>query len=349
MKTGLAVDKEKGALIAFKYNKHFENGTYEIYYNTKTGFELIQGINNNPDPVILELPSLLDVGIMGSCPNHCEFCYQGNKTEPHMTFENFRRIIDETKHHVNQVALGGRGDPNLHPDFRRIVEYARSNGVVPNYTTSGVGLTDLQVDVSKACGAVAVSDYRSAESYRAINSFINSGIKTNIHFMLTKTSYFDAVRVLQGGNPWQNLVPRFDPFPLEKINAIIFLLFKPQGNAKQLEWFPNKTQLRSFADLIVGKPNSKTKIGMDSCLVNYIKQYIENLPGTLEMVIDTCEAARASMYITPSMEAMPCSFADSKFKVSLEDKTIKEAWDLSQSFKTFRKCLEKNPKKCPLF
>jgi len=349
MKTGLAVDKEKGIAIRFKYNKYFSNNTYEMFYNTSTGFELIQGINGNQDPKVLEMPSLLDVGIMGSCPNHCSFCYQGNKTEPHMTFENFKRIVDETKHHVNQIALGGRGDPNLHPDFKKIIKYANKNGIVPNYTTSGIGLTDDAVSISKECGAVAVSDYRRKESYKAINLLLKAGIKTNIHFMLTKSSYFDAIQFLHGKNPWAGLVQNRSPFNLQKINAVVFLLFKPQGNAKELKWFPTKMQLEAISDLIISKPKIKTKIGMDSCLVNYIKKYAKKLPMNLEIVIDTCEAARASMYITPSMEAMPCSFSDENFKVSLKDKTIKEAWDLSKSFTIFRECLEINPRKCPLF
>ena len=71
-----------------------------------------------------------------------------------MTLENFKSIIDQVKHHVNQVALGGRGDPNLHPQFKEFVEYAKNNGVIPNYTTSGVNLTEEQIKVSMLCGAV---------------------------------------------------------------------------------------------------------------------------------------------------------------------------------------------------
>ena len=349
MKTGTAIDEEKGIHIKFKYNKHFANDTYEIFYNTDTGFELIQGINDNPDPTVLELPSLLDVGIMGGCPNQCSFCYQGDKSEPHMTFENFKRIIDETKHHVNQVALGGRGDPNLHPDFRRIVEYSRSNGVVPNYTTSGVGITEDHIETSKLCGAVAVSDYRKEESYRAINMFLDAGIKTNIHFIFSNSSYQDVLKILWGGNPWQKLVPRINPFPFEKINAVVFLLFKPQGRGKNLDWLPNKLQLSTFADLIVSKPHAQVGIGMDSCLVNHVKQYAEKMPMYLDIVVDTCEGARASMYITPSMFAKPCSFSDESFEVPLRGTTIKDVWDNSDPFISFRKDLEQNPCKCPLF
>jgi biotin synthase-like enzyme len=139
------------------FNKFFANKEYAIMFNTKTGFEVIQGINGKDDPFSLELPSLLDVGIMGHCVHSCPFCYQGHAEEPNMTLHNFKVIVDATKHHVNQIALGGRGDPNHHENFAEIVEYTRKNGMVPNYTTSGIDLTDEQIEISKLCGAVAVS------------------------------------------------------------------------------------------------------------------------------------------------------------------------------------------------
>src|SRR5271157_6214610 len=130
---------------------------YVIIFNPKTGMEVLSGINNNPDPFILDFPSLMDIGIMGSCLNSCSFCYQGENKGANMKLEDYKKIIDEASPHVMQVALGGKGDPNLHENFKEIIEYSRSKNVVPNYTTSGIGLTDEQLEISKKCGAVAVS------------------------------------------------------------------------------------------------------------------------------------------------------------------------------------------------
>ena len=322
---------------------------YEIFFNTQSGFELLRGRDGKPDPFSLELPSLIDVGIMGHCKNKCPFCYQGNEYEPHMSLENFKRIIDETKHHVNQIALGGRGDPNLHPNFREIVEYARANGVVPNYTTSGFGLTDDQIKASQMCGAVAVSNYKTQETYDALNRLIDAGIKTNIHFLLTKNTFFDAIKILHNYNPWASIVPRIIPFDLNKINAIVFLLFKQKGRGSQLDWLPNSDQLRVFSKALADIDNKglKTKIGMDSCLINHVIKYV-TLPPSIAMAIDTCEGARMSMYITPSMEATPCSFSDKAQRISLKNKTIKEIWENGESFKQFRKVLMKTKNNCPV-
>jgi MoaA/NifB/PqqE/SkfB family radical SAM enzyme len=147
------------------FDKVFKNSNYEIFFASSSGLEIMRGVNGKEDPFSLYLPSLLDVGIMGHCKNKCSFCYQGHSNRPNMNIEDFKSIIDQVKHHTNQVALGGRGDPNQHENFEEIISYARKNEVVPNYTTSGIDLTDEQIEISKMCGAVAVSDYEQSYTY----------------------------------------------------------------------------------------------------------------------------------------------------------------------------------------
>lgn len=138
--------------------KLVETDKYAIVFNPKTGEEILTGINGHPDPFVLDYPSMLDIGIMGHCDNKCSFCYQGDKWEENMSLEGFKLIIDQSKGYVNQIALGGRGDPNQHEHFEEILKYAVDNNIIPNYTTSGIRLSDDQIKVSKKyCGAVAVS------------------------------------------------------------------------------------------------------------------------------------------------------------------------------------------------
>ena len=333
---------EGNMFIKGKFNKHFENDSYEVHFNTKTGLEVLKS-KTGTDPFKTELPLLIDVGIMGSCLNSCAFCYQGRAEEPHMTLENFKSIIDQVKHHVNQVALGGRGDPNLHPQFKEFVEYARDNGVIPNYTTSGVNLTKKQLEVSKLCGAVAVSDYQLPVTYEAIKRFMDAKIKTNIHLIFSRPSFDKSMQILYGYDAWKKSVD------IDRLNAVVFLLFKPQGQGKDLHGMkPSKMQFRTFASLAF-QPKSKFKIGMDSCLINHVLKYSE--PSELQrMAIDTCESSRMSVYISPSMQLIPCSFADHpEWGVRITNKKdIDYIWNRSTKFKQFRKRLEKNPCSCPV-
>lgn len=337
----LIFDRETRKTIDAIYDKSFENERYEILFNTRTGFELVRGTNGKPDPFYLELPSMIDIGIMGHCKNNCEICYQGNRDQPNMTLENFKTIIDETKHHVMQVALGGKGDPNLHENFKEILEYCRENNVVPNYTTSGNGLTDEQIEVSKLCGAVAVSNYDQDFTYEAIKKFMDAGIKTNIHFIYTSESSFSASRVIMGWDIWNGRVD------IERLNAVVFLLFKPQGNGKQFKnLVPNEAQLTVFSGAILSS-TCDFKIGMDSCLFNKIKQ-MRPLTPEEKLFGDTCEAGRMSCYISPDMKLMPCSFADhGTHGYSICGSYIWKIWKEYPSFQDVRKALAINETECP--
>ena len=77
-------------------------------------------------------------------------------------------------------ALGGRGDPDQHEYFLEILQICQKEGIVPNFTTSGLGMTDEIAKIcEKYCGAVAVSWYRSVYTTRAICSLVKAGVKTN--------------------------------------------------------------------------------------------------------------------------------------------------------------------------
>jgi len=334
-------DENTSIEIVGYFDKCFRNDHYELLFNTRTGFEVLHGTNGHPDPFSLDMPSMIDCGIMGHCKNKCEFCYQGSSQEPNMKLEDFKRIIDECKHHTNQVALGGRGDPNLHEDFREIVEYSRKNNVVPNYTTSGIGLTNFQVEVSKLCGAVAVSDYQKDFTYQALNMFVDAGIKTNIHFVFTRISAERSIKILQGFDVWNKKVD------LERLNAVIFLLFKPQGRGKNLlHWIPKTSQIFRLSNLL-REPHCRFKVGLDSCMVNKTKKFAK-FSSFQEMSIDTCEAGRMSTYITPDMKLVPCSFADhERFGISLKNNSIENAWNNSVPFQSCRYRLKLHPDICP--
>lgn len=323
--------------------KVFENDEYRIIFDPITGIELLYGINGNDDPFVLELPSMLDVGIMGSCSNACEFCYQGNKDEPHMVLKNYKNIIDQVFHHTNQVALGGRGDPNQHPEFEQILEYSRLHNVTPNYTTSGINLTDEQIQVTKKyCGAVAVSYHGKDYTYSAIERLHEAGVKTNIHFIYSNASH-DLTFSLLKGEDWDSNID------MNMINATIFLLFKPQGNGSQLlERIPSINQLIELSNLIIN-PSCKGKVGMDSCLANHIITYTDGkLPKLMRMAMDTCEGGRMSAYISPSMLFMPCSFADHSVGIPLDSKNLGTIWKEGKSFTDFRDKLTVCNYSCPL-
>jgi MoaA/NifB/PqqE/SkfB family radical SAM enzyme len=294
--------------------------------------------------LLLEYPSLMDIGIMGHCKNNCKICYQGNKDKPNMTLDNFKRIIDESKDYITQVALGGKGDPNLHENFKEILEYCRLNNVVPNYTTSGNGLTEEQVKISKEyCGAVAVSKYDEDFTFRALNLLMDNGIKTNIHYVLSSNSLQGAINILNDNEAaWYGNL-----FDVNKLNAVIFLLFKPQGNGVNCkELIVSDEGIKEFRKYL-SVARTRYKIGIDSCLACRISSVCNDFTEKEKLFIDTCEGSRMSCYVTSDMKFIPCSFEDHNKAISIKE-SIKDIWTNSGLFCNFRDKLKINPNLCPV-
>ena len=158
----------------FKFAFDTETGAY-----VRTGILDENGMDTGVDPFMASYPHLIDVGIMGHCIHGktglCAKagigCYQSGLLveKPNMSLADFRSIAEQSKDRCNQFALGGRGDPDQHEFFEEILKICRENNLVPNFTTSGYGLTPEIAKLCKEyCGAVAVSWYRSEYTLRAI-------------------------------------------------------------------------------------------------------------------------------------------------------------------------------------
>lgn len=310
---------------------------FKFVFDTNTGAYVRTGIldeNGNDtgvDPFMASYPHLIDVGIMGHCIHGktglCAKagigCYQSGMfvEQPNMTVEDFTSIAEQSRGRCNQIALGGRGDPDQHEHFEEILKICRENILVPNFTTSGYGMTPKIAKLCKQyCGAVAVSWYRSEYTLNAIRMLLDAGVKTNIHYVLGKNSIDEAIERLKKND-----------FP-KGINAVIFLLHKPAGQGTRANMLSSSDPRVAEFFGEIDKCHS-FKVGMDSC----------NVPGAINfcksidpMSLDTCEGGRYSCYIGADMIMVPCSFDQEKrYEVSLRDHTIEEAWN-SELFERFR-------------
>jgi radical SAM protein with 4Fe4S-binding SPASM domain len=306
-------------------------------FDTETGAYIRTGVldengrDTGVDPFMASYPHLIDVGIMGHCIHGktglCAKagigCYQSGMLveEPNMSVEDFRWIAQQSKGKCNQFALGGRGDPDQHEHFEEILRICRDNMIVPNFTTSGYGMTpEIAGLCKKYCGAVAVSWYRNEYTLSAIRMLIDAGVRTNIHYVLGKNSIDEALERLS-----------HDDFP-KGVNAVIFLLHKPagQGTKANMLSYHDPRVADFFAEVDRRHP---FKVGMDSC----------NVPGAINFCkhvmpesLDTCEGGRYSCYISADMTMVPCSFDQQKrYEVSLKEMNITEAWN-SSPFEAFR-------------
>lgn len=315
---------DKGGFIS-AFND--ENGDY-----IRSGILDEAGIDTGEDAFMADFPQLLDIGIMGYCIHglsglcsSCGIeCYQsgGQINLPNMKFEDFQSIISQCAGRTFQVALGGRGDPEMHDNFHDILACCRHNGIVPNITTSGYGLDKAKVDsIVKYCGAAAVSWYKTAYTHRAINMLLERGVTTNIHFVLGNNNISEAIQLLA-----ENKI-------LEGISRIVFLLHKPVGQGSNDRVINYKNPLLQEFFRLISQPIIVDRIGFDSCLVPGIVSHCPSIPYE---TFDACEAGRFSAYIGPELNMTPCSFEKSTvYEESLYLKSIYGIWH-GDKFKTFR-------------
>ena len=321
-----------------RYIINDETYHFKSAFDTETGAYVRTGIldghghDTGVDPFMASFPHLIDVGVMGHCIHGrtglCVKagigCYQSGLLveQPNMTVEHFRWIAEQCSGRCNQLALGGRGDPDQHEQFEELLRISRENTLVPNFTTSGYGMTpELAAICKRYCGAVAVSWYRSDYTLSAVQMLLDAGVKTNIHYVLGRNSIDEAIERLEHND-----------FPAG-INAVIFLLHKPagQGSRENVLDFDDPRVARFFAQVDARHP---FKVGMDSCNVPGALNFCKNI---LPESLDTCEGGRFSCYIGADLVMVPCSFDQRKrYEVQLGDGvSIEDAWN-SEPFERFR-------------
>ena len=326
-----------------KYLIHDHKYQFDTLFNSETGSYVRTGIldengcDTNIDPFMASFPHLIDVGVMGHCIHGKSGlcikagigCYQSGLLveKPNMTAEAFKWIAEQCRGRCNQIALGGRGDPDQHEQFKELLRICEQNELVPNFTTSGYGMTPKTATICKKyCGAVAVSWYRGKYTIKAIHMLVDAGVKTNIHYVLGRNSIDEAIERLKNND-----------FPHD-INAVIFLLHKPvgQGNTDNGLAVSDSRVAEFFALLDESHP---FKVGMDSCSIPGAIQYCKRINP---VSLDTCEGGRFSCYIGSDLIMVPCSFDQGKqYGVQLGDEVdIENAWNSIQ-FEAFRVALRR--------
>jgi len=242
-----------------------------------------------------------------------------------MSLEDFSIIATQCKGKVNQFALGGRGDPDQHEHFGEILAVCRENDIVPNFTTSGYGMTKELAQLSKRyCGAVAVSWYRNDYTFQTIQLLLDAGVKTNIHYVLGKNSIDEVITRLE-----------HDDFP-KGINGVVLLLHKPVGLGSNNNVLSSQDERIAYLFWLIDRGKHRFRVGMDSCSVSGIVNFCKNV---IPEAFDPCEGGRFSCYIGADMVMLPCSFdQQGTYGISLQEYSIEQAWNSSE-FDGFRKIL----------
>ncbi|MBR3887611.1 MAG: SPASM domain-containing protein [Clostridia bacterium] len=76
------------------------------------------------------------IEITNVCNLKCNFCLPHHRENRFMTFEEFKLILNKIKPYTNYIYMHVKGEPLLHPDVDRFIEYAYNEGFLINLTTN---------------------------------------------------------------------------------------------------------------------------------------------------------------------------------------------------------------------
>lgn len=123
----------------------------------KDKLRIFGALNNK----VLIGPEKVVVHITDRCNLDCTYCYyrvsRSKGCEKDMDFGVFKHIVDGCRAMgVEAISISGSGEPTLHPDIGRIIDYASSSGMKTILTTNGSFDKDTLKQVMKL-DAVALS------------------------------------------------------------------------------------------------------------------------------------------------------------------------------------------------
>lgn len=334
--------------------KRVSGPDYNYIFDKVTGEFMRWGVTKYDDPLFSPVgPELLDLEIsVNGCPNGCQFCYKSNTNAPptNMSFDTFKSIIDKFPKTLTQVAFGITG-VQTNPDFLDMLAYCRKIGIVPNFTLTGIDLTDeMAKRIAFLVGAVAVSAYETNKNicYDTVKKFIDLGVKqTNIHLMLSRGTLKFAYEVLED--------IQHDP-RLAKLNAIVFLSVKPKGRASGKFFAVSETEFQTLVHYCL---EHKVPFGFDSCSAPKFERFVkmscypEEQKETWTSFSEPCESSLFSAYVNVHGEYWHCSFSESEKGVEMvsllaTQNFINDVW-YSKQVEKFRERVLKNRRRCVTF
>ena len=161
---------------------------FKIYWNIrrKNYSKIRHFLKRGVAGLFRELPKSVAIDVVSCCNLRCPLCsvppFITKKAGNFMPFEDFKRVVDAL-HSTTDLSLVYAGEPLLHPDFFKMVEYCNCSFYTTTIT-NGTLLTDKNVDRILESGLdflqISFDGFRkeSYEKYRVGADF--ESVKDNI-------------------------------------------------------------------------------------------------------------------------------------------------------------------------
>ena len=263
-------------------------------------------------------PIEVHLAVTSRCGAGCEGCYLDARPDgiepPRATIE--RQLDALAKAGVFTVAFGG-GEPTLRDDLAELAHAARTRGITPVVTTSGLGLGPRKIDQLKAFAQVNVSYDGAGEAYASVRGFDGSAAAEAAITKLADAGVVVGVNVVLTSATWELTKTTVRRAITLGATEVQLLRYKPQGRARALDYLAKRLrpeQARGLADLLrdlTREHEGRAKIRIDCALVPFLSADAELAARPEDLAqwgVLGCEAGQLLGAARIDGRMAPCSF-----------------------------------------
>ncbi len=304
----------------------------------------------------LSAPAQMYMMLTLRCNGRCVYCFanagrEHKKVElPELGFEGWKKIIDDAKEAGTLVAVVTGGEPFMHKDAMRIIEYLAESKFIIDITTNGVLVTD---EMAKKLAELSKLTYLSVQV--SLDSY-----KKELHDRLRPGCDFDkvvnAIKLLSSngvmvkvGSVLSRLTKDLDH--LEKTAKFAHSLGASLYRVMGLRVIGRGTELDELAldmdesmeifDKIKELREKHPFISGEGKLPVYMREGVEKKPAgeQPEKRSWSCSACTSGITIAPDGSHLACAYFsdyDEFWGENIAEKGLESVWDNSELCKRFR-------------
>ena len=265
----------------------------------------------------LSAPTEVHVMTTERCPAGCPSCYVDSTMESREPpTEQWRAILHRLADAgVFHVAMGG-GEALLRADLFELAALARELRMVPNLTTSGIGMTREIAAKCRIFGQVNVSLDGTGEVYRASRGYDGADRALRALGWLAEAGVPCGINLVLHRGTWDSLDDTIAAAAAAGAHEVEILRFKPAGRAVDTyeTWRLDASQrhqvLPRLMELMQKWPHLNIKV--DCSLVPFLCAAGPD-PRLLEMFgVVGCEAGNMLSAIRADLQMTSCSFIEER-------------------------------------
>lgn len=298
------------------------------------------------DALPLSAPTEVHLVLSRRCSAGCTGCYvDATPRGKVLPFEEACSILDELgKLGVFHVALGG-GEA-LELDFLfAVAAHARSAGITPNLTTSGLGLDERTAARCTVFGQINVSVDGVGENYRSARGFDGFAHAERALRLLraVKTEVGINCVVSRRSFTWLDSVAQL--VRELKLNELELLRFKPVGRGAKLDEELTLAQAKAIYPLVKTLMlRHRIRVKLDCSFAPMVFWHEPDAEAAAFVGVQGCVAGDVLAAVAPEGHLMGCSFAGPPEAVAATPGAMAAAWETG--FGSFRNFTRKPPAPC---